>query len=341
MNQLDQGTVEPIKKMLQVNRLSDGRVHVEINPSSLNTIQICPKKSEYQLNRGLVPHERGSALIAGSSIHAALEIYYMAPREERLLLPNYREKIQRMCHGEVLDDESTSLIYRATRGLINSAKPLAFLEDHEARSIPNLGWLFGEYVEDKKDDPYEILVVDGKPLVEAMYSHDIVDKPDLLITLFGTVDAIMKNTDTGQIVVVDHKTSGRIDNSFFNRVKPNHQFTAYIHLAQQCLGLDTQNFMINGFEIKAKPKTPRGKGPSFVNPLTNRTPEDIENFIKSTEYFVRQYLGWVDDGFFPYGPVDSCSNYGKCSFHDVCTSPEVIKESIIQCNYKVAKYEKA
>ena len=326
------------KRMMSVETREDGHKTVYINPSSLTLLQTCPRKSYYQLARNLVSRDSAPALTFGTAIHRALEIYYTGAREERVLPNKFKENIMLMCHGQTLPDESSSILYRATRGFIECAEPLTNLPDSDKRSIANGGWLLGEYFESRVFDPYEILVLNGKPQVEQLLETSVFTSPMLDINLFGTVDAILQNQSTGQIVVCDHKTSSIVGNDFYNRTKPNHQYTAYVLLAQQALGLTTDNFMINCFQVKARPKTARGTGPNFLHLITKRTPEDIEEFILSLTYYVGEYLGWLESGFFPYGPVDACANYGKCNFLDVCSAPSNIKENILTANYK-DKYE--
>jgi hypothetical protein len=329
----DQGPVEDVKRMLGVT-YSGGKYHVSINPSSLGVIQACPRKAQYVLHDKLVPNERGAALTFGTAIHAALEVFYSEPRDSRVLVPNFKNNIMLMCQGQTLPDESSSFIYRATRRFIEEAKPLADLPDSDKRSLFNGGWLLGEYFEVRINDPYEIMFQGDEPMAELLIEGTIVDKPDLKIDLFGTVDCILENKANGQVVVCDHKTSSVVGNGFYNRTKPNHQYTSYIWLAQNVLGINTDNFMINCFNVKVKPKTTRGTGPNFLHLITKRTPEDIEEFTKTLEYYVRQYISWTEDGFFPVGPVDACANYGQCSFLDVCQSPSSIRPNILKMNYK-------
>lgn len=326
------GGEEP-KKMLRVEKRGS-KYFVEINSSSLDVIQTCPKKAYYALHRGLVSQEPSPALTFGSGIHKALEIFYATPREERELPRNYKTKIMMMCQGQVLPEEDSNCIYRAVRGFIDETQALASLPDDDKRSLNNGGYLLGEYFESRINDPYEVLVHEGKPLIETMYEHQIWDDEKLNIVLFGTVDAVMENKANGQIVVCDHKTTSALRMSdFYNRTKPNHQYTGYIYLAQQCLGLNTENFMINIFQVKPRPKTSRGKGPDFLHIITKRTPQDILDMVKTIRYFVSQYIYWLETEYWPYGTPNACANYGRCSYLSICESPEAIKESIIQAIY--------
>jgi hypothetical protein len=239
-----------------------------------------------------------------------------------------------MCQGQTLDDESSSFIYQATRRFIEEAAPLADLPERNNRSILNGGWLLGEYFEDRINDPYEIMWKDGKPMAELLVEGTIVDKSDLKINLFGTIDAVFRNQANQSIVPCDHKTAGTLNYKFFNRLKPNHQYTAYLWLVQNILKIDTDNFMVNAFETKLKPIKATTAGPSFLHQITKRTEEDMQEFIETLEANVRLYLGWVSADQFPLGPVDACANYGQCSFLDVCSSPSSIRESILENNYR-------
>jgi hypothetical protein len=77
----DQGPAVDVKRMLEVTSDGSGRPVVSINPSSLNLLQTCPRKSEYVLHRHLVPLEKSAPLVFGTAIHAALEVFYSEPRE--------------------------------------------------------------------------------------------------------------------------------------------------------------------------------------------------------------------------------------------------------------------
>ena len=326
-----------VKRMMWVTRNDAGKYFVHINSSSLDTIQTCPKKAYYALHRGLVSKEPGLATTFGKGVHKALEVMYATPREQRVLPPNYKEKILMMCQGQTLDDEASNFTYQAVRGFIDVAgEALANLPQEDKRSLVNGAYLLGEYFERRINDPYEVVVIDGEPLVEKTLSWGIWDDDKLNITLFGTMDAVMENKANKQVVVCDHKTTSVTNmNDFYNRTKPNHQYTGYIHLAQQCLGINTENFMINIFQVKPRPKTSRGKGPDFMHIITKRTPQDVMDMIKTVHYFVTQYIYWLETAYWPYGTPNACANYGKCMFLDVCQSPENIKESILSANYEV------
>jgi hypothetical protein len=111
------------KRMLKVYRDGDQTV-VEINSSSLDIIQTCPKKAEYSLKRGLTLKGGKPATTFGSGIHKALEVMYSTPREQRELPKGYKDKIIMMCQGQELPEESDYFVYRATRGFLDETTSL-------------------------------------------------------------------------------------------------------------------------------------------------------------------------------------------------------------------------
>lgn len=326
--------VPEIKRMLEVKTKPGGGYHVTINASSLDMIQTCLRKSQYQLRDNLVPHDKSMGIIFGSGIHKALEVFYEAPRELRILPPNYKQKLELICQGHKPTEDF--IIYKAAWEFYNEVGlELSGLPDTDKRSLSNAAWLLGEYFESRINDPYEVYVHNGTPCVETMYECDFFDSKSLTIRIHGTVDAILQNKANGNLIICDHKTTSATNmNDFFNRTKPNHQYSLYVYLVEKALGLGIENFMINVFQVKARPKTAKGSGPNFLNIMTKRTPEDLAEFEKSLLFYVRQYILCLETGHFPLGTANACANYGQCAFLKVCESPASIQSSILSAEFK-------
>src|SRR5690606_20844950 len=74
------------KKMLTVSKCpTTNRVIVEVNNSSLSVLLACGRKSNFLLKRKLHSDSASPALVFGSAIHAALEVFYSAPKAERFI----------------------------------------------------------------------------------------------------------------------------------------------------------------------------------------------------------------------------------------------------------------
>lgn len=334
---LGPSSIQPLKtetkRMLELKK-EGSKYIVKINYSSLSIMQSCMKKADFALNRELMAQTESPALTFGSAIHAALEVFYMSPRSERVLPPNMEKSLELMAYGAEVPDQQKYLIFHATETFIERASALSHLDPMDKRSIPNGVWLLGEYFKTYIQDPYEVYRdSEGNPYVEKYLELKVYESPELEITLHGQIDLILENKANGQILVTDHKTSSQVGQDFYNRLKPNYQYTGYLLLAQQCLGIQTDQFMVNCLQTKAKPKTTRGQGPHFPRQITTRTSEDIEEFKQSLIYYVTSYLSCLENGFFPMGSVDSCSFWGGCQYLKICSSPSLIRKNIIEAEY--------
>lgn len=320
--------------MISVSPMADGRRRVRINSSSHSLIQECMRKAKYALVEGWRANDESPATVFGSSFHRALEIFYCGPIEKRYV-PKL-ELLERMSFGHTVEGEESDFILRAVRGFIERAAVLAPLPEGDKRSIQNGVWLLWNYFKTYKDDPYVAFTDDRGPFVERTFSHPIYQDDECVIEIFGTIDFAFRDVRTNEIVIGDHKTTSSLgwgDQSYFDREKPNHQYSGYMLGARKVYGIGSGNFMVNVIEVKAKPKTPRGSGPSFPRQITTRTDEDFEEYIQSVTYYVKQYLDSLRTGVWPLGHVGSCNAYGKCTYKEVCAAPASLRQNILTSKF--------
>lgn len=326
------------KEMLSITA-KDGRTLVRINSSSLSVIQTCARKSYYVLKRQLRAQSEAPATLFGSAIHAALETFYSGKREERRIpkdfrkisdmLPSHTGSIA-MPHWELQDE----LLYRAITKFCEKAAPLRALPDSDKRSLSAGVWLLQNYFETYIDDPFTVLCDAQGPITERTVEDVIYEDDKIQITLFGTIDVVLQNQQTGVILPTDHKTSSVVGTDFYNRLKPNHQYTGYLWLAQRKLSLETDSFLVNCLQVKPKPVTARGTPPHFPRQVTRRSDEDMKEFVETIYSAVTDFLRWDERGIWPIGCVDNCTHYGGCQFLDVCGAPNSLRENIISSKFQ-------
>lgn len=327
------------KKMLTISTRADGKTLVEINNSSLGIILACGRKSWYSLERKLTGMSDSPPLVFGTAIHAGLEVFYSEPPENRTIPANFREIADDIAYGtkSVADYESEHFLFRALARFLEKAEPLNVLTQSDKRSPATGVWLLTNYFETHINDQYVVYSDAAGPMTERMASHVIYEDESLVIELFGTIDVVLRDTVTGQIMPGDHKTASQLGNDFYNRLKPNHQYTGYIVLAREALGLDVNYFLVNALQVKERPKTARGSGPNFARQITTRDSADIAEFTRTVYWAVTSYLLWQGSGFWPMGQVNECSSYGGCQYLDVCSAPTELRENIINARYLEGK----
>ena len=319
------------KEMLRVDKI-DGKTIVYINSSSLSIIQSCPRKSYYLLERKLKSNIESPALVFGSAIHKALEVFYSTPPSDREMPDKFEERAHLLAHNPEADFGDHPF-YKAIRAFVMAGQSLLSLPDTDKRSIVSGVWILGHYFQTYIRDEFTVYHDDQGPVTERTFVLKIMDHPTFEINIFGTIDLVLRNEITKELFPADHKTSSTMGTEFLNRIKPNHQYTGYIMGAQQVLGIDCEKFMVNGIQVKPIPKTSRGTPPNFTRQITSRNEDDITEYLVVINEAVFNYLRWKKDDVWPLGPVDSCAHFGGCQFLDVCSSPKNIRNNILEGKY--------
>lgn len=324
---------EPPKEMISVSQ-QNGKTKVRVNSSSVDVIQNCLRKAKYSLHERWITQNEHPATLLGSSFHSALEVFYVGKREERKL-PKL-ETMELMSYGHKVPNEETDLCLRATRAFIKKAKPLEALPETDKRSIQNGVWLLHNYFNSYLADPYVAFVDEAGPFIERKFSFVLRETADLIIEVFGTIDFGFVDVNSGRIIPGDHKTTSFLgfgDSSYFDREKPNHQYTLYAMGAHKVFGFEGDDFLVNIIEIKAKPKTAKAKGPSFPRQITTRTKEDFDEVTEVITHVVDLYLQSIKTGVWPQGPVGACTAYGSCMYRQVCCSPKSLRENVLSAKF--------
>jgi len=317
------------KEMLSV-RTEGEKTLVKINSSSLSIIQECMRKAKYSLHEKWRSAEESPATLFGRAVHKALEVFYRGEPEERVL-PRY-EYLEMLVFGHKPPETNNDLIYRAVKAFLTEAEPLSALPESDKRSLSNGVWILYEYFKTYVDDPYTTYVDESGPFIERTFTYRLFDTPTLAIDLFGTIDFCFRHIQSGELILGDHKTASFLSfggQSYFDREKPNHQYTAYCLGAKRVFSLDVSDFMVNVVEVKAKPKTKGAKGVSFPRQITKRTEEDFEELTEALVDSVERYIAALRKDVWPMGGVDACNKYGGCPFKQVCGSPKSIRETIL------------
>lgn len=324
-------TDAPAKQMLTVER--DGnQTLVKINSSSLSLLQTCARKSFYTLNQGWRARSGSPPLIFGTAVHKALEVFYAHPRSERTMPDSFVINADLMAHGHEKPDQH--FLYDAIEAFIKAAEPLGMLPDNDKRSIASGVWMLCHYFKAYLHDAYVIYSDAHGPFTERTFSVPLIEGTDLKIELFGTIDFILRNEATGDLLPGDHKTSSQMGADFLSRIKPNHQYSGYLYGARKAYGMEANNFLVNGLGVKAKPLTARGGPPTFTRQITHRTDQDFEEFADAVDWAVRSYLAWDKANTWPIGNVDACSMWGGCSYLDVCSAPNELRENILSAKFE-------
>lgn len=279
------------------------RLEIRINNSSLDLIQTCMRKAQYVLERGLTTNDESSALIFGSAIHKALETWYCIPQDKRNAPDAKRQ---------------------ATDAFLSYSKSLETSVDvGDKRSPQNGVRILENYFKKYATDTLEIVHDEnGLPIVERRFEVPLFETKSYDVILFGTIDAILRDTAVNAIYVTDHKTTSALGSEFYNRLKPNHQYTAYIYGAQKVFNLNTNLFLVNGLQV-AKTKW------DLVRQVTTRDESDFDELKAAVRKVIDDFIRAKETSSWPMNAPNPCTMYGGCPFRDVCSASPGTRETMI------------
>lgn len=316
--------------MLRVER--DGnQTLVHVNSSSLSLIQTCARKARYVLHDRWLSKAGSPPLIYGLAIHKALEVFYAHSMRSRTMPRDFDEVAPLMAHGHSAPEPH--FLYDAIAAFVAAGEPLRMLPDTDKRSLTAGIWVLTHYFKTYLNDVYVIHSDTAGPMVERSFSTPFYEDDRLRINIFGTVDFILRNEVSGEILTGDHKTTSQLGNDFLNRIKPNHQYTGYLVGASKVFGISGTNFLVNGIQVKARPMTARGGPPTFTRQITTRNETDFIEFRDVILEATRNYLRWEATNTWPLGTVDACANYGGCGYLDVCQAPTALRQNIMEAKF--------
>lgn len=292
-------------------------------------IQCCPRKAFYKIIQGLEPKVESDALGFGTSIHTFMEHWYTLDKASRTLPDDSQTKNLLNAYSQYheLESHQEGALESLRRSVLKMREKHITTEETDKRSVHNGIKILKGYTKQYANDGLKIYVDSQGPFIERKFSFIIYEDAFIVIEFFGTIDAGLNNEETGTVFIADHKTTAALGVEFFNRLKPNSQYTGYIMAAQRCFNIQTETFMINALQV-AKTKQ------EYARQFTFRTQEDFDELILSVKTIVQQWLSYVDQKQFPMGPVINCSAYGGCTFLDVCSVPSSIRPNVIQSKFK-------
>lgn len=286
-------------------------------------IHTCLRKVEYSLVRKLKSDNESEATIFGSAIHKALEHWYSLKETERTLSAKESAQADILLHNA---NEPHTGALESIRQYVLRGSALHGVADDDKRSLSNGIKILKAYFKLYQNDGLEIVCDSAGPIVERNVEFKLYEDSEVEIHFFGTIDAILRNKASGHIMVTDHKTTSALGKEFYNRIKPNHQYTGYVLGARLCLGIDTNLFLVNGIQV-AKTKT------EFARQVTERTEDDFNELRAAVIHAVRTFLAAREVGFFPQHAPQPCTQYGGCQYLDICSSPTQLRETIINARY--------
>jgi hypothetical protein len=150
------------------------------------------------------------------------------------------------------------------------------------------------------------------PILEASFTIDtgLTTDAGTPIEYGGIFDGLVEFS--GHVYILEHKSTSVLGPTYFSQFKPNNQVTGYIWAARQMTGMRVAGAMINAIGVYKAGAT------RFERHLTTRTDAEIDEWLKSVQSTCNEIEYHDRKGFWPMRTT-SCTQYGLCEFHSVCS----------------------
>lgn len=149
--------------------------------------------------------------------------------------------------------------------------------------------------------------------VETMVTKEILDN----VEFCGKIDLIYQDKTTDELVILDHKTSSRMEYI----LNPNHQFTGYLWLVP-----DARQFKLNMIGVYA-PSSKKTKEEKFLRIGTTRTEADKQEWFIWVKDIVERIEKATQTGTWPMS-----ADCFYCPYQIICTCGEPEGKEMLKRN---------
>lgn len=288
------------------------------NSTSIKLAEECLYKYNLKVLQGWAPNNKNVHLKFGGWYASALESFhhYVAKgmdREEAII-----EVIT------TLMEETWEYEYDDNDQVIpESGTP--WQSDHNTKTRENLIRTVVWYLDQFKDDPTATVILsDGSPAVE----HTFLLPADDGIVFSGHLDRLV--TYTGKIFVQDQKTTGStITPRYFEGFSPDTQMSLYTFAGKAIFNEPVKGVIIDAAQIAVG-------FTRFERGFTFRSDDQLDEWYDHTLAHIGRARRATLDNHFPMTRT-SCSNYGGCEFHHICSRAPSVREQFLKADFVKGK----
>lgn len=205
------------------------------------------------------------------------------------------------------------------------------IEGEEARTKANGIKLLEWYAKVYANEPFKVIAKPEVGFVIPLGEHLWGGRMDLPVEW------------DGQLWIMEHKTTTRMDANYFKQFQLDKQITSYVVGAEEYLGRKCAGCLVNGLEVwkELKRPTPKSKTPEqhFVRDPIIRSDMLKERFKLNVARIIRDIL-WCEanNEFYEAEKRDVCFSYNsECPYATLCKYGE--DERIIANDYNVKPWK--
>ena len=185
-------------------------------------------------------------------------------------------------------------------------------------------WIINNYHSQYKDQPWEL--VESETCFEVALPNNN--------KFIGRIDKVIKWD--GCFWIVDHKTTTSLGSTFFHMAEPNFQFPGYVWAKKQ-LGVEVSGVIVDAI-LAAKGLLPGTSKNTNLTPLARcdiyYKEEALQEWLESALKIQRD-IGECEVSQEWYPNFDACTDYGGCTYRQVCKEESGIRQRILDADYLI------
>jgi hypothetical protein len=283
--------------------------------STLEKFQSCQREGQFYVweRRCGAPT---AALNLGSAMHEAWELLY---------LYGFSNETLSLCLQRIVDHYTVHPLsddWRTCEFALNAFG--AYYRQYSAHEnlvpVNHNGHLFVE-------NAFEILL--GSINVDGFIDCPIRGRTyvkRLNIYWIGKIDIAVNFMD--QLLVVDHKTTSRLGNTFWDKFQLSGQMLGYAWALQQIFGEPCAGVIVNVAAFRKPTKT--GTSCEFHRQPYYYQPDAIDEWKVDTLTSISDFIASSVRGTFPPSKCNCIRVWGKCGYFDVCCLPRKNRKALLK-----------
>ena len=310
------------------SRLEGKDLLLEIDNSTLERFETCPRSLEYYLIRRRQKPSR-AALLYGSAIHCGLEVLYKAKKWDEETIELAKSAIRAEFAGSFISTEEWRTPELACDTIDKYVAHPQYKNDLQFYKFDS------EKVETAFSLPLGVIELNSdlplsyEQLLGEVGNDELVHIKDMVVKWTGRIDLVAESPSGIQIW--DHKTTSLTGSTYFDQFRMSQQTKGYNWAYHKLYGEYPAQTVINVLAGRKPTKT--GRALEFFREPFNYTPAQIEEWENNVSAFIADLMAHMQRGFFPMATQWCVGKYGRCPYMDVCELDLNQRENMLQSNF--------
>ena len=185
-------------------------------------------------------------------------------------------------------------------------------------------WYLDSY---KESSEKTVILADGSPAVELWFRFELsLISPDgVPYRLTGHLDRLTDFANSRWFQDIK-TTKSTLNENFFAKFSPDNQMSQYTAGGKIVFDEPIVGGIIDAAQVAVG-------FTKFQRGLVQRTPAQIDEWLKDIEYWIKQAERYAADGYWPMNDT-ACHHFGGCDFRDVCNKDPAIRRQKLETHFK-------